>query len=73
MKQYKSSVRKSGKIYLFKQPQSQDSPSFEDDNGQIPLPECRAILCRDGATYTDEEIILIRRALYSWQESIICP
>ena len=38
------------------------------ESEQLSLERCRAILCREGATYSDEEVKLVRRLLYVFAE-----
>lgn len=42
-----------------------DTASYE---GKLSVAECREILCREGAKYTDEQISLIRKVLYALAE-----
>jgi hypothetical protein len=43
------------------------SPS-ESDQGQLSIQQCRDILCRDGAVYTNEQLAIIRKVLYTLAE-----
>lgn len=41
----------------------QAAPDPED--GKLALRQCRDILCREGAVYTDEQVATIRKVLYA--------
>lgn len=36
--------------------------------GWLSLSDCKAILCEDGAEYSEEEVVLIRKVLYALAE-----
>lgn len=55
-------IRKIGKILL---PSNAQTQAQLDEVGKLSIAQCKAILCKEGATYSDEQISLIRQALYT--------
>ncbi len=39
-----------------------------DETGKLSIVQCKAILCKDGAVYSDEEVAIIRQTLYALAE-----
>ncbi len=53
------------RVIPFKAKQSRAQSKF---NGQISIEDCKAILCKDGAEYSDVQVEVIRRVLYALAE-----
>jgi hypothetical protein len=39
-----------------------------DEAGKLSIAQCKEILCREGAKYSDEEVSLVRKVLYALAE-----
>lgn len=60
-----STAKFKGKVIPLKSAENKAQP---DEHGKISIAQCRDILWREGAEYTDEEVALLRKVLYALAE-----
>ena len=54
-----------GKVIVL---ESAENQAQLNETGKLAIAQCRAILCKEGAVYSDEEVYLVRKVLYALAE-----